>query len=88
MRIGEDKTVEMREGIIIGEKDVYSILTPSFGLVVESRIRMSENNHAAGAVGDAVAAVGGDIIKEFIGCSVGDLGGSILLAAKGAEDNK
>ena len=45
---------------------------------------MSVNNNATGALGGGVAGIGGDVIKELIGCSIGDLGGSILLASKGA----
>ena len=41
---------------------------------------MGGKNHATGTVCDAVDRLGGDIIKELIGCGVGELGGSIFLA--------
>ena len=49
---------------------------------------MGGKNHATGTVCDAVDRLGGDIIKELIGCGVGELGGSIFLAKNGTEANK
>ena len=63
-------------------------MTARFGFVVELIIRVGPKNHVAGAVGDAVAGVGDDLIKELIVCGVGELGDQILLSAKGYESNK
>ena len=87
MRNHEDRTVEAQEGIILGKKYVGASSTASFGIIVESSIRVGGKNNAADAVGDDVARVSDDVIKELIVYGVGDLGGSRLLADKGTGAN-
>ena len=88
LRNGEDGTVEAQGVIIIGEKYVGASLNSSFVIVIGLCVRVDSNNCATGALGDAVAGVGGDIIKELISCIVDELGVSILLSSKLTDSNK
>ena len=63
LRNSEERTVETREGVLLGEKYVGDRSTASFGFIVESSIIVGGNNHAASAVGDDVSGVGGNITK-------------------------
>ena len=49
---------------------------------------MCYKDHAARSVGDAVAGVGGDVVKELRDCVVGCFCGRGLLLAKLAESHK
>ena len=60
----------------------------SFGFVVEPSIGVSSKNHVTHAIVYAVIGVGGYVIKELVGYSVGELSDSILLATNITEANK
>ena len=58
-----------------------------FYFVVETIIGVSNENHVTHAIGDVFIGVGGYVVKDLVGRSVGKIGGSRLLANKRADTN-